>query len=153
MKLERKVYYRSPVQARVNWSIMSYTSTMTRTKGGQMVLKEIYIGSTDAKNEVLANSPDEISRFMRLYVTPPALSIDSFADRKKYFISGLKGTGKTALLRFVALRLDETQAAVSRFVLFKSEVDEDMRNDFASAARIQLVHENSTGTDESDFEL
>ena len=118
-----------------------------------LFLSNIYIGSTDAKNEVLANSPDEVSRFMRLYVTPPALSIEKFAERQKYYISGLKGTGKTALLRYVALKLDESQNAVSRFILFKSDIDEDMRSDFAKAARVQLVHENSDDIDEKDFEL
>ena len=118
-----------------------------------MRLKDIYIGTTDAKNELLANSPDEVARFVRLYVTPPALSVDRFSDRSKYFISGLKGTGKTALLRYVAIKLDDTLGAVSRFVLFKSEIDEDLRSDFAKAARVQLVHENSADTDETDFEL
>ncbi|MGN4071769.1 P-loop ATPase, Sll1717 family [Burkholderia gladioli] len=118
-----------------------------------LLLRDIYIGSTDAKNEVLANSPEEISRFMRLYVTPPALSIEKFANRQKYYISGLKGTGKTALLRYVALKLDETQNAVSRFILFKSDVDEDMRSDFSKAARVQVVHENSAEADGPDFEL
>lgn len=117
-----------------------------------MKLKDIYIGTTDAKNELLANSPDEVARFVRLYVTPPALSIEKFAERTKYFISGLKGTGKTALLRYVAIKLDESLNSVSRFILFKSEVDEDLRSDFAKAARVQLVHENSSDSDDADFE-
>lgn len=117
-----------------------------------MKLKDIYIGTTDAKNELLANSRDEVTRFVRLYVTPPTLSIEKFADRKKYFISGLKGTGKTALLRYVAIKLDESLGSVSRFVLFKSEIDEDLRSDFAKAAQVQLVHENSSDSDDKDFE-
>ncbi|MHB2094935.1 hypothetical protein [Pantoea dispersa] len=38
-----------------------------------MKLKDIYLGSTDAKNELLANSPEEIERFKKLYVVPPCL--------------------------------------------------------------------------------
>ena len=111
-----------------------------------MKLRDIYIGTTDAKNELLANSPDEVARFVRLYVTPPALSIDRFADRSKYFISGLKGTGKTALLRYVAIKLDESQGAASRFVLFKSEIDEDLRKVCTDPGQVWLRPGGRVGT-------
>jgi hypothetical protein len=37
-------------------------------------LKEIPFGSTDAKNEVLSNTPEEIRRFLASFVTPPRTS-------------------------------------------------------------------------------
>ncbi len=115
-------------------------------------LSEIYLGSTDAKNEVLNNDQLEIERFSDSYVTPPALNVTKFSTKEKYYIVGLKGTGKTALLRYIALKLDENEGAVSKFVLFKSEVDEDLRKDFSRAARIQLVDENSDTFEGDDFE-
>lgn len=119
-----------------------------------MKLKDIYLGSTDAKNELLANSPEEIERFKKLYVVPPALLIDKYFANDKYFISGLKGTGKTALLRYIALKLDESDNVNSKFVLFKSEVDEDSRKELSRASRfgIEEVLENSTEYEASDYE-
>ena len=114
-------------------------------------LKNIPLGSTDAKNELLSNSPEEISRFMTSFVSPPALTIEKFIKREKYYIVGLKGTGKTALLRYISLKLEE-EKSISSFVLFKSEVDEDLRKDFSKAARVQLVAENSESFDGDDFE-
>jgi hypothetical protein len=118
----------------------------------RLKLSEIFLGSTDAKNEVLTNDQIEIDRFTQSYVTPPSLSISKFHGREKYYIVGLKGTGKTALLRYIAHKLDEDPTTVSKFVLFKSEVDEDLRKDFARAARVQVVAENSDTFDGDDFE-
>jgi hypothetical protein len=119
---------------------------------GQLTLKDISLGSTDAKNEVLNGTQEEISRFLASYVTPPALVIEKFFNRQKYYVVGLKGTGKTALLRYVSLKLEQAENSVSSFVLFKSDVDEDLRKDFAKAARVQVVEENSETLEGDDFE-
>jgi hypothetical protein len=115
-------------------------------------LKDIHLGSTDAKNELLSNSPEEIARFLNSFVVPPALTIDKFLNRQKYYIVGLKGTGKTALLRYVSLRLEEGDNAISSFILLKSDLDEDARKDFSKAARVQIVDENSESYEGDDFE-
>lgn len=52
------------------------------TTPGVLKLKDIPLGSTDAKNEVLSNSPEEIVRFVNSFVVPPALSIEKFYDKK-----------------------------------------------------------------------
>lgn len=118
----------------------------------QLTLKDIPLGSTDAKNEVLSGTPEEVSRFLSSYVTPPALVIDKFLNRQKYYVVGLKGTGKTALLRYISLTLEKAENSSSSFVLFKSDVDEDLRKDFAKAARVQVVEENSETLEGDDFE-
>lgn len=115
-------------------------------------LKDIYLGSTDAKNEMLSNSPEEFKRFVDSFVVPPALTINKFTDRSKYYVVGLKGTGKTALLRYISIKLEEELGSISTFVLFKSEVDEDLRKDFSKAARVQIVNENSDAFDGDDLE-
>lgn len=115
-------------------------------------LKDIPLGSTDAKNEILSSTPEEIDRFLKSFVTPPALTIEKFINRQKYYIVGLKGTGKTALLRYISLKLEEEDNSISSFVLFKSEVDEDLRKDFSHAARVQTISENSDTFDGDDFE-
>lgn len=117
-----------------------------------MKLKDIPLGSTDAKNEVLSNSPEELAQFMSAFVTPPALTIEKYISCRKYYVVGLKGTGKTALLRYISIKLEEDENSVSIFILFKSEIDEDLRKDFSRAARVQLVSENLDEFHGDDFE-
>lgn len=117
-----------------------------------MKLVDIYLGTTDAKNELLTNSPEERSRFKKLYVVPPALIIDKYISHSKYFITGLKGTGKTALLRYISIVLDEQKNTISKFILFKSEVSEETKKDFSKASRIEEVIENSSDFEGNDFE-
>lgn len=125
----------------------------SRVKEALMLkLKDIHLGSTDAKNEMLSNSPEEFKRFVDSFVVPPALAIDKFISKSKYYVVGLKGTGKTALLRYISIKLEEEQNSVSTFVLFKSEIDEDLRKDFSKAARVQVVAENSDAFDGDDVE-
>lgn len=117
-----------------------------------MEIGQIYFGKSDAKNEVLTNSPDELERFTAAFVEPPALSVKKFQDREKYFIVGPKGTGKTALLRYVSAKLDKSEDGYSSFILFKSEIDEDLKKEFAKAARVQVAQENSDDFTGEDFE-
>jgi len=115
-------------------------------------LKDIYLGSIDAKNELLANSPDERARFAASFVVPPNLTIEEFVQREKYYVLGLKGTGKTALLRYISIRLEEVEKAYSSFVLFKSEIDEDTRIEFGRTARLLFAAANSESFEGADFE-
>jgi len=125
----------------------------TLTLGQKMLkLKDIPLGTTDAKNEILSDTPEELTRFMKSFVMPPALTIEKYISRERYYIIGLKGTGKTALLRYISNKLAEDEQTVSSFVLFKTDVDEDLRKDFSRAARIQVVAENVNTFDSDDFE-
>ncbi|MFN6755646.1 hypothetical protein ACK4PD_12885 [Proteus mirabilis] len=104
-----------------------------------MKISDIYLGTTDVKNELLTNSPEERLKFKKLYVLPPALTVDKYLNHSKYFITGLKGTGKTALLRYISIVLDEQKNTTSKFVLFKSEVSEETKKDFSKASRVEEV--------------
>lgn len=115
-------------------------------------LKNIYLGSIDAKNELLVNSPDERARFAASFVVPPNLTIEDFINRDKYYVLGLKGTGKTALLRYISIGLEEIDKAYSSFVLFKSDIDEDTRIEFGKTARLLFAAANPESFEGTDFE-
>lgn len=117
-----------------------------------MKLKDIPLGTTDAKNELLNFSPEEMQRFENSFVAPPALNVNSYLNKSKYYVVGLKGTGKTALLRYISIKLDQEDNTSSVFVLFKSDLDEDLRKDFSKAARVQVAEENAAGYEGNDFE-
>lgn len=115
-------------------------------------LKDIYLGNIDAKNELLNNSPEERERFLDAFVPPPNLVIENYTSKGLYYILGLKGTGKTALLRYVSIKLEEEINSYSSFVLFKSEVDEDSRKGFSKAARTSLTETNLEDMDGEEYE-
>jgi hypothetical protein len=115
-------------------------------------LKDIYLGNIDAKNELLANSPDQRARFVAAFVRPPNLTIEEFVNREKYFVLGLKGTGKTALLRYISISLEEVDKAYSAFVLFKSDIDEETRSEFGKTARLLFASANAESFEGTDFE-
>jgi hypothetical protein len=141
------------VEIRVRLLAVEHSCIRIINEGEKMLkLKDIHLGSTDAKNEVLSNTPEEIAHFLKSFVTPPALTIEKFFSRHKYYIVGLKGTGKTALLRYLSLKLEEDEQSISSFVLFKSDVDEDLKKDFSRAARVQLATDNVETYDGDDFE-
>ncbi|MGX9729803.1 P-loop ATPase, Sll1717 family [Janthinobacterium aestuarii] len=115
-------------------------------------LKDIYLGSVDAKNELLSNSPEERIRFYNSFVVPPSLNVDDFITRERYYALGLKGTGKTALLRYISIKLEDMDNSVSSFILFKSDLDEDMRHEFGRTAKLLLAAPNSDSFEGTDFE-
>ncbi|SIR98477.1 hypothetical protein SAMN05878276_1398 [Aquipseudomonas alcaligenes] len=116
-------------------------------------LSDIYLGNIDAKNELLNNSPEERNRFKTSFVSPPNLVTEKFIEKEKYFVTGLKGTGKTALLRYISIALDDLPNSSSHFMLFKTDVDEDTRKEFSKASRVQVADSNSESFDGDDFEM
>lgn len=89
---------------------------------GYLKISDINFGSIDAKHEVDGRSPEEIKYFEDCYVLPPNVDINDYFESKKYYISGLKGTGKTALLRYIQIKAEKENIRTS-FILFKSEFD------------------------------
>ena len=108
----------------------------------KLTLSQIYIGNTDAKNELLYGDQSEIDDYKNNFVIPPSLMIDDFKSRKKYFITGLKGTGKTAFLRYVDISMSDDDV-LSKFILFKTEIDDEIKANISRMARIELCEDNS----------
>lgn len=116
-------------------------------------LKDIFIGNIDAKNELLSESPDEIEQFKSGFIVPPNIILDNYINKNKYFITGLKGTGKTALLRYLAILSEDKFDSKTFFILFKSNIDEDDRKKLSHAARSEINENNSQEFSGQDFEL
>lgn len=103
-------------------------------------LGKINFGKIDAKNELIDGSEREVNEFLECYQIPPGVDVDEFIDGKKYFITGLKGIGKTALLRYVgeSTRRKSPNATIE-FFLFKSELNEEDRKLFSRAGRVTAI--------------
>jgi hypothetical protein len=113
-------------------------------------LRDFFIGKIDAKNELLTNSEKENKRFLDSYLVPENLTLSSFYNGQKYIISGLKGTGKTALLQYIALSAQKDIEAHTSFILFKSEFTEDDKKDFSRAINT-TYSDKTTIPEEEDY--
>jgi hypothetical protein len=114
-----------------------------------MKLQEIEIGSIDAKNELITESADEKARFNETYIIPENINLKPFFDGKKFIVTGLKGTGKTAILRYVALKR-EVQGESYKFLLFKSDYREEDRKGF-SYSRQNVTKQEVEDADRRDY--
>lgn len=85
-------------------------------------IKDIYSGKPDAKDEITFDGIDD---FMNSFIVPANCDINSLLKGNHCFISGYKGTGKTALLFYLDLiTRQEDENACSSFIFFKEELSD-----------------------------
>ncbi|MFN4256745.1 MAG: hypothetical protein ACK4Q5_17225, partial [Saprospiraceae bacterium] len=113
--------------------------------------KDFYFGDTDAKHELLTNSEEEKQRFLAFFQLPENFVLDYFINGSRFYVTGLKGTGKTALLRYIALNVEKHRTALSTFILFKSEFKENERQSFSKAANAVLTDKNEGSFESEDY--
>jgi cold shock CspA family protein len=106
-----------------------------------MELKDLYLGKLDAKNELLDNTEKERVIFVDSFLIPNNFLIEDYLNGQKYYVTGLKGTGKTALLRYLAIKAEE-RGKFTSFILFKTSFSEQDKADFVNAARSTIVEKN-----------
>ena len=79
-------------------------------------LKDIYAGKPDAKDEIVFNGIDD---FLETLIVPSNFNMDGIIAGDKFFITGLKGTGKTALIFHLDVLLRERdKSACTSFIFF-----------------------------------
>ena len=105
-----------------------------------MVFKDIKFGKTDASNEL-----NEVgnSYYLSSFLEYEKYRIDDFVNGKMYFILGRKGTGKTALLKYLECRFKEKTENLVIPIRFKSDFDEtDRKHVKSTSVEIQGVKES-----------
>ena len=90
---------------------------------------DIYFGKLDAYSEFLEYGKDT---YQSLFYACPSFHVEKFLDGKAYYIYGDKGTGKTALLKYLEITAD-SQNALVEYIRFKKDVDEEERNSLKRA--------------------
>ena len=101
-------------------------------------LKDVSWGKTDAKNEFLDDSKENQQRFMRSFLTPDNFRLEDFSSGERFFITGLKGSGKTALLRYINCAIGHAPKTLSHFILFKSDFSKVDKDKLTNAAHWSL---------------
>ena len=91
-----------------------------------ITIKDIYSGKPDAKDEINFSVSDE---FIKTFVVAEHFNLDSLLNGSNCFITGFKGTGKTALLFYLDNKFKELDSSsCSSFIFFKEDFTEVQRN-------------------------
>ena len=119
----------------------------------EIKLKDIYAGKPDAKDEIDFEGLEE---FIKTYVVAEHFNIESLISGTNCFITGFKGTGKTALLFYLDNRFKEIdESTCSSFIFFKEEFTDTKRSELESIAKRILSSisvEKNALVDNQEFE-
>lgn len=117
------------------------------------MLRDIEFGKIDAKNELLSDNEQEHDAFINGFEIPPNVKIDDFTTGKKFIAYGMKGSGKTALLRYIGINAARESNDHSLCVLFKSEFTNEEKKNLWRFKNISAT-DSSTNSDDykDDFE-
>lgn len=119
----------------------------------KITIKDIYAGKPDAKDEI---NFEGLQDFIKTFIVPNNCNIEGLISGNYCFISGFKGTGKTALLFYLDnLIRERDEAACSSFIFFKEELTESKKNEYESFSKRTLasvIIERDTLINNKDFE-
>lgn len=75
---------------------------------------------------------------------PETVTIEDFTNNNVFFVTGMKGTGKTALLRYLELEIKKNSPhCTTDFILFKTDITDEERNHFKSASNSFVAEKDS----------
>ena len=102
-----------------------------------MLVNKLQLGEEDARNLKL-RSPDQKQAFIRAFIEPAGFDLDEFIEGDRYFVTGAKGSGKTALLQFIRLIVERDLGATTGFYYFQSSFREVELDQFKQAIEVGL---------------
>lgn len=118
-----------------------------------ITIKDIYVGKPDAKDEI---NFDNFADFIGSYVIPDTYNINGLLNGNNCFITGYKGTGKTALLFYMEyLVKKDFPYACTSFVFFKegfTEIQKQELEGFSKRISSYVAFDESVVIDNLDFE-
>lgn len=118
-----------------------------------ITIKDIYVGRPDAKDEIHF---DGLGGFVNSYVVPDFYDIDGLLNGNNCFITGYKGTGKTALLFYLEYLVKKQKpCACTSFIFFKdgfTETQKQKLEGYSKRISSFVAFEESAIIDNLDFE-
>lgn len=86
-----------------------------------MQISQIDFGPKDARHAFISGKEDE-AIFERVFIHPFGISTHDFTSGKKCFVYGIKGSGKSAFLKYLQITLAKT--SITHFVYFSDVLRE-----------------------------
>ena len=118
-----------------------------------ITLKDLYAGKPDAKDEISFDGHEE---FIKTYVVAEHFNIDSLINGSNCFVTGFKGTGKTALLFYLDSIITESAPYSCRsFIFFKEDFTDAKRDELQMISRrilSSITVQTDALLDNKDFE-
>ncbi len=116
-------------------------------------IKDIYAGKPDAKDEINFDGYDE---FIKAFIIPENFNFNGLMEGNCFYITGYKGTGKTALLFYLdtAFR-NKDLSSCSSFIFFKEDYTDLKKSEIDNISKRLLSSvkiEKDTLLHNSDFE-
>ena len=112
-------------------------------------IEDIYSGLPDAKDSILYEGEDQ---FIDAYVIPPDFNMEGLITGNKCFITGNKGIGKTAALRYLSYRLSKLYGNTrSSFLLFDQDYSQQQRNEMVKQMAIHMTFDKDSEVEIEDF--
>lgn len=104
----------------------------------EITIKDLYAGRPDAKDEI---NFDGLDTFIKTFVVAEHFNLDLLTEGNHCFITGFKGTGKTALLFYLDdLIKTRDSSACSSFVLFRENFADTRRSEL-QGYRTEYFHQ------------
>lgn len=96
-------------------------------------IRELYVGKPDAKDEVNFEGSE---RFIKTFVVAEHFNLDLLINGNNCFITGFKGTGKTALLFYLEdkIKAEDKQACTS-YIFFKEDFTDARREELTTMSK------------------
>ena len=117
------------------------------------MIKNIYAGKPDAKDEINFEGMDDL---IRTFVIPSNFNLDNLLFGNFCFISGFKGTGKTALLFYLDNYIKNKDiSSCSSFIFFKEEFTDMKKFELETISKrilSSITIEKTTLIGNTDFE-
>lgn len=96
-------------------------------------IRDLYTGKPDAKDEI---NFDGYTEFIQTYVVSDTMNIDALLKGSNCFITGYKGTGKTALLFYLDNLVHQSEPyGCASFVFFKDEFSDSKKNELEGMSK------------------
>ncbi len=99
----------------------------------EITIRDLYAGKPDAKDEIDFEGTD---LFIKTFVVAEHFYIESLINGSNCFITGYKGTGKTALLFYLANKFATIDPQTcNSFIFFKEEYTDVRRSELANISK------------------
>jgi Cdc6-like AAA superfamily ATPase len=126
--MPNKAQHFPPEQRTLELGDQSFTR---KPSGKRLTIGDMYFGSIDATDELDVASPEGEDIFFNTFYKPVGLDLDAFLNGEKFFVYGLKGTGKTTLLRYLKLKIEREKLSLVTpdFFRFRDEFPKEIYED------------------------
>ncbi len=119
----------------------------------EIKIKDLYAGKPDAKDEI---NFEGVDNFIKTFVIADHFKLDLLTEGNHCFITGFKGTGKTALLFYLDDRFKTEDAnTCSSFIFFKEDYTETRRSElqgFSKRVLSSVTVEHGALLEATEFE-